>query len=167
MALKNKFLVLVASWLLLSAGCYSFKDASIDPDIRTFKVNYFENQAATINPALSQAFTERLRDEILTQSNLDEKEQAPDVEFSGFITSYNVTAISPEAGETNSVSRLTITVKVVFTNHLNEKKSWEMSFSRYADFPADQTLTAVESQLVEEINNELADDIFKEAFVNW
>ncbi len=153
--------------LFMASACYSFKDAAIDPNIKTFTVDYFDNKAAEINPKLSQAFTERLKDEILTQSNLDETAQKPDVEFAGFISKYTVNPIAPQAGETSSMSRLTIAVNVDYTNHVNEKGSWQSTFSRYADFDATQTLTAVEDQLIEEINNQLVDDIFRKAFVNW
>lgn len=153
--------------LLMAGACYSFKDAAIDPNIKTFKVAYFDNKAAEINPKLSQAFTERLKDEILAQSNLDEIDQNPDVEFSGYIATYTINPIAPKAGESSSMSRLTISVYVNYINHVNEKNAWQNTFSRYADFDATQTLTAVEDQLIEEINNQLVDDIFRKAFVNW
>ncbi len=152
---------------LMATACYSFKDAAIDPNIKTFKVAYFDNKAAEINPKLSQAFTERLKDEILAQSNLDETDQNPDVEFNGYIAAYTINPIAPKAGESSSMSRLTISVYVKYINHVNEKNAWQNTFSRYADFDATKTLTAVEDQLIEEINNQLVDDIFRKAFVNW
>ena len=40
-------------------------------------------------------------------------------------------------------------------------------FNRFADFSATQTLQSVEQKLIEDIGNQLADDIFNKAFVNW
>ena len=41
----------------LFQGCYTFKDISIPPEVKTVKVNYFENKARIVNPQLSQKLT--------------------------------------------------------------------------------------------------------------
>ena len=65
------------------------------------------------------------------------------------------------------MNRLTITVRVRFTNKFNEDQNFEQSFSRYADYYSSQNLSSVETALVTEINEALTDDIFNKAFVNW
>jgi len=64
-------------------------------------------------------------------------------------------------------NRLTISVNISFKNRLDKKADFTQTFTRFADFPATQTLQSQESRLIEEIGNQLADDIFNKAFVNW
>jgi hypothetical protein len=39
--------------------------------------------------------------------------------------------------------------------------------ARYRDYESSQNISDIESALIEEITNELAEDIFNKAFVNW
>ena len=64
-------------------------------------------------------------------------------------------------------NRLTIGVLVTFKNRLNEKANFSQTFTRFSDFDASQLLQNVERALTEDIGNQLADDIFNKAFVNW
>jgi hypothetical protein len=54
-----------------------------------------------------------------------------------------------------------------FVNNKNEKNNFTQSFSRFADFNAEQNLQTVENALIASISDQLADDIFNKAFVNW
>ena len=72
-----------------------------------------------------------------------------------------------QGNEVAAMNRLTITVHVKFTNKFDETKNFEQSFSRYADYNSSQNFTAIESTLVNEINEALTDDIFNKSFVNW
>ena len=65
------------------------------------------------------------------------------------------------------MNRLTITVRVRFTNSFDDTQNFDQSFSRYADYSSTQNLSAVEANLVSTINDALTDDIFNKAFVNW
>ena len=62
---------------------------------------------------------------------------------------------------------ISISVEIIFKNKKNEKANFTQSFNRFADFSATQTLQSVEQKLIEDIGNQLADDIFNKAFVNW
>jgi len=148
-------------------SCYSFKDASTDPNLKTARVSYFDNRAPIVNPSLSQLFTEALKSKITSETNLDIIDQGADVDIRGVITQYDIAPIAAQAGETAALNRLTISVEVEFTNNQEESKSWESRFSRFADFSRDADFSSVEDGLVNEINTQLVDDIFKRAFVNW
>ena len=45
--------------------------------------------------------------------------------------------------------------------------NFNTTFSRYRDFPANEDLSSIEETLMEEICNELVEDIFNKAIVNW
>jgi len=163
----SKIAVVFSIVFLSSCGFYSFTGASISPDVKTVSVQYFPNRAATIQPTLSQVFTERLKDYFLEQTNLSLEADGGDLNFSGEIVKYEIKPIAIQANEQAAQNRLTISVKVKFENTKDESKNFEQKFSRYADYDSGQSLANVEEDLIEQITNELAEDIFNKAVVNW
>ena len=150
-----------------SCGIYSFTGASIPTDAKTISVNYFNNKAAIVQPSLSQVFTEKLKDMFLEQTNLSISENEGDLIFSGFISKYQIRPIAIKANETADKNRLTISVKVTYNNSLDSENNFEQTFSRYRDYDSTQNISDIENTLIEAITNELAEDVFNKAFVNW
>ena len=163
----RKLLAIVLAAFLSACGFYSFTGASISPDVKTVSVQYFPNRAATIQPTLSQVFTERLKDYFLEQTNLSLEADAGDLNFSGEIVKYEIKPIAIQANEQAAQNRLSISVKVKFENTKDESKNFEQKFSRYADYASGKSLADEEEDLIEQITNELAEDIFNKAVVNW
>lgn len=141
--------------------------ASISSDTKTFYVKYFQKTSALGPSSLSQIFSEKLKDKFLSQTTLKLADKDPDLVFEGSITNYAVTPLAIQSNETASKNRLTITVNVKFTNFKNEKQNFETAFSRFADYDSNQSLSTVENDLISEINNQLTEDIFNKAFINW
>lgn len=141
--------------------------ASISPDTKTVSVAYIENNAALVNPTLSQALTESLKDRIVSQTGLSLIRTTADIEFEGTIVDYSVRPIAIQGNEYASQNRLTISVKIKFSNNKDESKNFEQLFTRYADYPGTANLANVEADLIKTINTQLIDDIFNKAFVNW
>ena len=163
----SKILFLLSLVFLSACGFYSFTGASISPDVKTVSVQYFPNRAATIEPTLSQVFTEQLKDYFLEQTNLNFETELGDLNFSGEIVKYEVKPIAIQANEQAAQNRLTIAVKVTFENTKDDTKNFEQKFFRYADYDSEQNLLELEDILIEQITNELAEDIFNKAVVNW
>jgi len=135
---------------------------------KTCQVVYFDNRADIVNPRLSAQITDALKDKIQSSSSLRLVNSNADVTFEGEITGYRiqpqqVTASSGRA----EMDRLTITVKVKFTNELDSEKSYDKSFSRFQEGTAGTVTGSVESSLVESILEELMEDIYNEAFASW
>lgn len=168
MKMKEKIAVLMMVLAFICHGCgfYSFSGASIPAEAKTVSVDYFPNHAQLINPLLSDNLTNALRDAMTNQTTLDMVESDGDLAFEGEITDYRT---SPAAitGQTAAMNRLTITVKVRFSNRIDETKDFEQSFSRYEDYPSDQELTSVQEALTSTIVEQLVEDIFNKALVNW
>lgn len=152
---------------LTSCKIYSFSGASISADTKTVNVNYFENNAPLVVPTLSQTLTESLKDRIVTQTSLSLVRDVADIEFEGQIIDYSVRPIAIQGNEFASQNRLTITVKVKYTNNKDESKSFNQTFTRYSEFPGATNLSDVETELIRVISIQLVDDIFNKAFVNW
>lgn len=161
------FYSILLSIFITSCGVYSFTGASIPLEAKTISVSYFKNKAATVQASLSQVFTERLKDVVLEQTNLEITEYEGDLSFSGYISKYQIKPIAITANETAAKNRLTISIKVKYNNSFDSKKSFEQTFSRYQDYDSNENLSSIENTLIEEITNEIAEDVFNKAFVNW
>jgi len=153
--------------LLLHVSCkVSLSGASIPPDAKTISVAVFPNNAPLVQPSLSQAFTEELRNIFLSQTTLALIDRGGDLHFEGAITDYRINPIAIQE-QTASNNRLTISVSVSFINKKDPEKDFESTFTRYVDFSAAQNLIAVENQLIKEVNLQLVQDIFNKAVINW
>ena len=145
---------------------YSFTGGSTG-DAKTLQVKFFQKSAALGPASLGQTFSEALKDKFTSQTSLSLSNANADLVLEGSITGYNTEPLSIQAGETAAQSRLTVTVSVKFTNLKNEKQNFDQTFSRYSDFASSQSLAAVENELIKAINDQLVDDIFNKALVNW
>lgn len=161
------FITLVALALSACKINYGFTGASIAPNVKTFSVSYFQNRARLVNPNLSQQFTDGLQEKIIKQTSLNQISDNGDLEFSGQITDYDVRPMTIVSGDMAAQNRLTIGVKVKFTNNKDHTQDWEKSFNAYEDYESSQSLSAVEGTLVPEIIKKLTDDIFNASVANW
>lgn len=146
---------------------YSFSGASIPSEMKTVSVEFFPNRALIINPNLSQQFTEALKEKFRSQTKLILVTDMGDGNFEGEITGYTTMPMQITGSEVAAKNRFTISVKVKYSNAIDPKSNFEKSFSRYDDYDGDQSLTAVEDQLVKKIIDMLTEDIYNAAFVNW
>jgi PBP1b-binding outer membrane lipoprotein LpoB len=166
----NKLIITLLLAALVFSGCYSFRGIAIDPSVKTYYVAPFENRAPNAVPTLAPDFTERLKDKIRNESRLVYSEFEPDVEFTGAITGFQVTAEAPQPGEQIAFNRLTITVSVDYINNkaVEEKdRLVKITKSFYDEFPSDQNLFDIQETLIQRITIQLVEDIFTQAFTNW
>jgi len=159
----------LCTWALFVQGTcnVSFKGVSIAPDVKTYYVENFTNQAANSVPTLAPDFTELLKNKIRRDSPLTEATTDPDVEFSGYISNYSVTAQAPQPGETIGFNRLNMVVRVEFTNNKHEDKSYSKNFPFFADFDGSSNLLDVQDDLIATITTQIVEDIFIASFSNW
>ncbi len=151
-------------------GCnvkYSFTGASIPEDVKTVSIKTFENFAPLTNPNYPQLFTEALKDIFLSQTNLSLVSTNGDLQFEGAITDYKITSVAIQGNETAALNRLSITINAKFTNTKDKIQSYESKFTQFADYSSSSTLSAVEDELMKEINTQIAQDIFNQAVSNW
>ncbi|MBO4525947.1 MAG: LptE family protein [Bacteroidales bacterium] len=157
---------------LAVCGCniihYSFSGTSIQPDVKTITLNEFEYKALKVNPTLSNSLSEAVRTRFRQMTRLEQVEMDGDLEITGEITGYDVRAQAVTANEVAAQNRLTVTVKVSFTNRKYPEDNFEnKSFSAYADYDSTNSLDAVEQTLCEEIIDKLVEDIFNATVAQW
>lgn len=168
--MRNKFgifLLIVLLPFLGGCGIYSFSGTSIAPDVKTISIYTIENKAPKINPSLSNAISMALQDKYRKLTKLEMLNDGGDLEVGGFIMSYDVTPTAITSAEVAAQNRLTITVKINFTNNKHEEESFEKSFAAFKDYDSNLTLEQAEGQLVDIIVEILVEDIFNSTVANW
>lgn len=152
----------------LATISYSFTGASISPDVKTYSVDYFPNKAVLVVPYLSTLFTERLNTYMRSKTSLKEMtDNNGDIRFEGQIVGYAQRPIDIQRDEIASKNRLTIEIRVKYTNTKDDKYNFDSRFSNYADYDIAANFDAIEETLINEILDKIIDDIYNKALVNW
>lgn len=166
----KKFIILLTAAVTLLTACtvkYSLSGASIPPDAKTFSVAYFPNNAPMVAPVLSATLTDELTQRFASRTSLVQVEDGGDFAFEGEIVGYSSTTSSVSSGDFALQNRLTISIKVKFTNAIDDKMSFNRNFSAYADYDSTKLLTEVEGDLIPQIVEQLVTDIFQASASNW
>lgn len=167
----KKLIFAALAALVLLVGCtvkYSLSGASIPPDAKTFSVAYFPNNAPLVAPSLSAMLTDELTQRFASRTRLVQVPEGGDFAFEGEVVGYSSTTSSVSSGDYALQNRLTVTIKVKFTNVIDDKMSFQgRNFSAYADYDSTKLLTEVEGELLTEIVEQLVTDVFQAAASNW
>jgi Lipopolysaccharide-assembly len=173
MRITSKVRLIAVAVILLFTTCfatckYSTKDtAPIPPEIKTFRVNYFENKARYVNPQITPAVTEALKQKIIGQTRLRQtNNDDAHYDISGYLSDYSETT-SGISGQNASSNRLNVTFHLIFKNTLDSKKDFEADVTSNYDFSAQLTLPEAESSLSTQIVKNITDAIFNKIFSNW
>ncbi len=159
--------LLIITIFLPSCGVYSFTGASIPPEAKTISIQYFQNQATLIEPTLSPTFTNTIRDQFTSQTNLHLVDKNGDLALEGEITDYKVTPEAIQGNQTAAMNRVTITVNVRFTNKFEPDKDFETKFTQFRSYLSTEDFNSVKEQLIDQITSDISDNIFNKAVVNW
>jgi len=153
---------------LLATSCkvkYSFSGANTGI-LETVSIDFFQNRSALAPPVLGQNITEEFRDLCERQTNLTLITGPGDAHFEGEIVVYSTRAMAISADQA-ALTRFTIGVKVSYTNNLDPELSFDETFSQYRDYESSLQFESVRSELTDAIVEEINEDIFNRAFVNW
>ncbi|MDD2491627.1 MAG: LPS assembly lipoprotein LptE [Bacteroidales bacterium] len=164
---RSLYMIIAALFAFSSCGVYSFSGTSIAPDVSSISVARIENRAMRVNPALSNQLTESLKEKYRKLTKLSIEDMNADLEVEGEITNYEITSMAVTANEVASMNRLTITVKIRFTNKKYPKEDFDRSFAEFEDYSSSTSLDAVEARLVDAITEKLTESIFNATVANW
>ena len=167
---KNVIWFCLLLGLVLTACSISskFNGASIDyTKVKTITIKDFPNQAPLVYPQLSQEFTEALKDIYIRQTRLQLVNDNGDLELEGEITGYQLTPMAVKEDAWSSQTKLTITVRVRYSNRTNPDEDFEQTFSAYQEFDAARMLQDVEPEYVPLIIEEIVDQIYNATVANW
>ena len=163
----NLILILFFATFINSCSVYNFTGTG-KIDAKTFQVNNFQNSAALIEPGIERTFTQRLQNLIQNQTNLNLTNSDGDLVYEGEITDYRISPMLATADQTAAQNRLSVTVKVRFTNKKKEKDDFEKSFSFFFDYAGSEQLVGSKLTIaLEEIFERITQDIFNDTLAKW
>lgn len=170
--MKKLILLLIMTICLgASQGCrisYKFNGAALDYNLyKTVHIGEFPIRAALVYAPLQQTFENELTDYVTRNTRLRVVDGAADLELEGEITGYTLTPQAVTEDAYASMTRLTITVRVKYTDTKKDGNDVDQSFSAYRDFEASQMLMDVQEELCNQIAKELVELIFNATLGNW
>jgi hypothetical protein len=167
---RMKFLVAsILSLLLVSCTIsYKFNGSSIDyTKTRTISIFDFPNTAELVYPPLSQEFSEALRDSYTKQTRLQLLKKEGDLHLEGEIVGYQLTPLAISANSFASQTKLTLTIKVRFSNYKNPEEDFEKSYSSFQTFDSSLILNNVQDALVKQMISDIVDNIYNDTVAKW
>lgn len=164
--MKQFFFALILSLCSVSCGPY-YSFTGVNTTASSYQVNFFQNNAPIVEPGIDILFTNTLQDLILNQTNLQLVTSNADLIYEGEITDYRVAPMSATADQRAAQNRLTIAVRVRFTNTQNEEENFERTFSFFYDYPASTQLITIRETAYEEIFERITQDVFNASLANW
>ena len=161
-------LIVLCSLFPSCAISYKFNGASIDySTTKTISIADFPNHAPLVNPTLSSGLSEAIRDIYSRQTRLEILPQGGQLDLEGEITGYTVTPLSVAADSYAAETKLTITVRVRFTNNVKPEESFDKTYTAYQTFDANRLLTEVQDELCETMIEEISESIFNDTVAKW
>ena len=163
-------MILVATTVTLSSCLisYRFNGARIDySKTQSISIADFPNNAALVNPNLSNALSEGIRDLYSRQTRLQVLRRGGDMELEGEIVDYNLTPMAIAANSMAAETKLTIVIKVRFTNNKAPEESFEKTYSAFQTFDSSKLLTDVQDELCATMITELSENIYNDTVAKW
>ncbi len=131
------YYLLIGAILIIFTGCctYSFTGSSVPEHLQTVAIPIAIDRSGSGIPLLKEKLTDELIRKFIDDNSLQvtSRSKADAVIECTILPVKDVPAIVT-AGENVSQRRLTITVKVVYTDLVKRKKIFEKNFSNYGDY---------------------------------
>lgn len=158
--------------LMIGTSCsisYKFNGATIDyTRIKTVTIEDFPNQAPLVYPPLSQMFSERLREQFRRNTRLEPVDANGDLILEGAIVGYELTPMAMQEDALSAMTRFTITVRVSYTNMVEEKKSFSgRTFTSSQEFDSNNHFSDIQEGLANELIEDLVKQIFNATVEDW
>ena len=162
---------LLAVFCILLTGCsVSFKMNGANINYQTthsISVADFPNNAPMVNPTLSNALSEGIRDLYQRQTRLQVLPKGGDLELEGEIVGYDISQGAISVNSYATESKLTIRVTVHFTNNVNPEESFDKTYTAYQTFDSSRLLTDVQDELCAVMITEIAENIYNDTVAKW
>ncbi len=165
----KKIIILLCVGLLNACTIsYKFNGASIDySTTKTISIADFPNVAPLVYAPLSNNLSDGIRDLFQRQTRLEQVRRGGNLEIEGEIIGYQLTPMAVSADSYAAETKLTITVKVRFTNNVAPEESFEKTYTAYQTFDSSQMLNDVQDDLCNTMIAEIADQIYNDTVAKW
>ena len=153
---------------LLMGGCYTFSGASLPADLQTVAVPPVENRAgggpADLDQRLASALVERFADR--TRLSLEPDEAEADLLVRATVERYTVSPAAVTGDEVAALNRVSLSVRIVATNRLDDTELLSRAFTATADYTPAEGL-AGEADAAQRALEQIAQDAFTAATSDW
>lgn len=148
---------------------YKFNGASINYEkVKTISFQNFPNRSdAFVWGPMESMFNTALQDIYMRQTRLKQIRQGGDLELSGEIIKYDAYNKGVGSDGYSTMVELRMTVNVRFVNNTNHAEDFEQQFSSSREFDSKKQLSSVQEELVKQMVDEIADQIFNATVANW
>ncbi len=162
-------LLLLQGFIWSNCGCsmrYSFRDGALPDDLKTIKINNFDNRATYVNPQFAPTLSDRLRQKFtqqtrLTQTNSDDADWI----IGGKITQYTF-GTSGISQQNVTMNKWTVNVDVSLRNNL-KKTDTSFTVMRNIEFSANTSTQVAENNNRDDMIKNLLEDIFTRLLSDW
>ncbi|MEJ6583284.1 MAG: LPS assembly lipoprotein LptE [Crocinitomicaceae bacterium] len=170
------FYFIAFSFLVTSCwpSSVSFMDkGSMPPEWKTFTLKTLDNSAPNTPLSYPAQLSEAVKDGIQNNTRLliTSKVEESNIDIEGVINSYSITPIALQNDDSGSQSaaqnRLTISVNFDIYIKEPEPDEMKMTSTRFIDYSSSQDIGSVETQLLEEINTQIVQDVINKLLSNW
>ena len=162
----KKLIVIALSCIALSCKVsYSFRGGQIPG--QTFSIESFTNTATLVNPNLAIVMQDELQERFTNESNLKYTDGLGEAHFKGVITKYAITPLQGTGNEIVALNRLTISVKVTYTNSENDAQDFNKTFTSFDDFESSEDFSSIEDALMVSISEKLVALVYNETLMEW
>jgi len=153
-------------------GCSVYSFSGVTTDAKSISIATFQNTSSNGPSALSQRFTEDFKDYFQRNTSIKQVARDGDLQFEGQIIAFDYApaAIQQTNGQDQAgVNRLTIQVRIKFTNTRDPKQDFEQTFQSNGDFPATQDIARINNDptAIRRITQNIITDAFNKSVANW
>jgi hypothetical protein len=147
---------------------YGFVGGTMDySKVQSISIKDFPNMAPLVYAPLAQMFTDQLKEKYIRQTRLQVLRENGVMDLEGEITGYELTPLAVREDMLASQTRLTITIRVRFTNQVTPEDDFEQSFSAYQEFDSSKEIQVIEGDLCDFIIKEIIDQIYNATVAKW
>jgi hypothetical protein len=166
--IKVLTLTAMAVCLVACSVSYKFNGASIDySKTKTIQIADFPIRSSFVWGPMGPMFNNRLKDEFANHTQLEQVKRNGDLKIEGEIVSYEQRNKGVSSDGYSSMTELSMTVNVRFTNNKNHNEDFEQQFTASESYENTQSLNAVQESLVEVMCKNLCEQIFNATVANW
>lgn len=159
--------------IMLLSSCWpsriSFVDGTMPDEWKTFYVKTLDNNAPNTPLSYAASLSENVKDGVQNNTRLLLNNDAAkaEIEIEGVITNYAITPVALQEGDNAAQNRLTVAVNFNIFVHQPEEDNMTLVSSRFIDYDSNTDLGIVETQLLEEVNVQIVQDVVNKLLSNW
>lgn len=162
-------LIVLSTILTVFFSCnYGFKGASPPEGIKTIYIPTIRDESGFGLPSLTEDMTRLLKQKFINDNTLEYAEKtSADGMLDCVITSVTDEALVVTGNETVSKRKVTINVKVTFTNLKKQKQVWQKDFSNWGEYDSSSGGFSKRDEGVQLASDKITDDILLDVISNW